>query len=200
MKTKKSARKYAASGKLKKEIQARHKHQQVKKRIEKRKGRKANGKEKPPKGHRTMVQHNGEDENDGEEDVEMTTEDRKGKLPKQKRNSDQEESEDGFLSGTGVRKSSFLSYSGLKTRTVSREIVLRVTAKMLTDRETKMKGPLALSTILTVRNVLIQFFLFTLLSTYMSSIRTRYRRKSPRRTCQISGKGSRVLQISSRKR
>jgi len=44
MKTKKSARKYAASGKLKQAIQARHPHKQMKKRIEGRQARKAKGK------------------------------------------------------------------------------------------------------------------------------------------------------------
>ncbi|KAG8802907.1 Nucleolar Complex 2 protein [Serendipita sp. 398] len=45
MKHKKSARKYAASGKLKQAIQARHKHQKLKKQIERRKGsRKSDGK------------------------------------------------------------------------------------------------------------------------------------------------------------
>lgn len=42
----KSARKFAASGQLKKTIQARHKHQQVKKKFEKRRGNK--GKTQPP--------------------------------------------------------------------------------------------------------------------------------------------------------
>jgi hypothetical protein len=44
MKTKKSARKYAASGKLKQAIQARHQHKQMKKKIEGRQARKAKGK------------------------------------------------------------------------------------------------------------------------------------------------------------
>lgn len=42
----KSARKFAASGQLKKTIQARHKHQQTKKKFEKRRGNK--GKSQPP--------------------------------------------------------------------------------------------------------------------------------------------------------
>jgi len=42
----KSARKFAASGQLKKTIQARHKHQQAKKKFEKRRGNK--GKSQPP--------------------------------------------------------------------------------------------------------------------------------------------------------
>jgi len=45
-KTAKSARKFAASGQLKKTIQTRHKHQQVKKKFEKRRGNK--GKSQPP--------------------------------------------------------------------------------------------------------------------------------------------------------
>lgn len=42
----KSARKFAASGQLKKTIQARHKYQQTKKKFEKRRGNK--GKSQPP--------------------------------------------------------------------------------------------------------------------------------------------------------
>ena len=42
----KSARKFAASGQLKKSIQARHKYQQTKKKFEKRRGNK--GKSQPP--------------------------------------------------------------------------------------------------------------------------------------------------------
>lgn len=45
-KTAKSARKFAASGQLKKTIQARHKYQQTKKKFEKRRGNK--GKSQPP--------------------------------------------------------------------------------------------------------------------------------------------------------
>lgn len=114
MKTKKSARKYAASGRLKKEIQTRHKHQQIKKRFEGRKGRKANGKgsqatlngkEKTSKGHRNV---NREDEDDEDDDVEMEIEETKGKASKQskQKKNDKEESENGFLSGTGVSKTS----------------------------------------------------------------------------------------------
>lgn len=43
MKIKKSARKYAASGKLKQEIKARHQHKQMKKKIEGRRARKGKG-------------------------------------------------------------------------------------------------------------------------------------------------------------
>jgi nucleolar complex protein 2 len=74
MKTKKSIRKFASSGKLKQAIQARHKHQQVRKQIDGRKARKggpggkgrANGKASgPPK----TTERSGDEE---DEDVEMT--------------------------------------------------------------------------------------------------------------------------------
>lgn len=98
MKTKKSARKYAASGKLKQAIQARHKHQQIKRRNEGRKGRipygkaTAKGKEKGPAKKGDVA------DDDEEEDEEM---EERIQSKKQKKN-DKEESEDGFLSDMGV--------------------------------------------------------------------------------------------------
>jgi nucleolar complex protein 2 len=62
-KTAKSARKFAASGQLKKTIQARHKHQQTKKKFEKRRGNK--GKSQP------ATEAPGSDE-DEDEEVEET--------------------------------------------------------------------------------------------------------------------------------
>ena len=62
-KSAKSARKFAASGQLKKKIQARHKHQQTKKKFEKRRGNK--GQSQPP----VEVPEPGEDE---DEEVEET--------------------------------------------------------------------------------------------------------------------------------
>jgi len=59
----KSARKFAASGQLKKKIQARHKHQQTKKKFEKRRGNKE--KSQPP----AEVPKSDED---GDEEVEET--------------------------------------------------------------------------------------------------------------------------------
>jgi hypothetical protein len=63
MKAKKSARKYAASGKLKQAIQARHQHKQMKKKIEGRQARKAKGK--------TPVAEKGKDRAEEEDDLEM---------------------------------------------------------------------------------------------------------------------------------
>jgi nucleolar complex protein 2 len=75
-KANKASRKYAASGQLKKEIQARRKHQQVKRTIERRKGAKAkpvNGvseiKGKGKGKEREVVDENEDD------DVEMSEED-----------------------------------------------------------------------------------------------------------------------------
>ena len=56
----KSARKFAASGQLKKTIQARHKHQQTKKKLERRRGNK--GKPQPPAEAPEL-----DEEEDGEE-------------------------------------------------------------------------------------------------------------------------------------
>lgn len=80
MKTKKSARKFAASGKLKKAIEARHKHQQIKKKIESRRGRKgkatARGNENSKRTgkaplHPSNAKSDEEDEEDLDEDVDM---------------------------------------------------------------------------------------------------------------------------------
>ncbi|PVF96820.1 Noc2-domain-containing protein [Serendipita vermifera] len=83
MKTKKSSRKYAASGKLKQAIQARHKHQKVKKRIEAQKARKtknqqkgtpaANGREgrRKAESHASDTDEDEEDEGEEDRDVEM---------------------------------------------------------------------------------------------------------------------------------
>jgi nucleolar complex protein 2 len=77
-KANKASRKYAASGQLKKEIQARRKHQQVKRTIERRKGAKAKpvngvneikGKGKGKGKEREVVDDNEDD------DVEMSEED-----------------------------------------------------------------------------------------------------------------------------
>ncbi|KIM24518.1 hypothetical protein M408DRAFT_331746 [Serendipita vermifera MAFF 305830] len=72
MKTKKSSRKFAASGKLKQAIQARHKHQQIKKRFEGRRGRNgAAGKGKTDGKPSGPLKSGKEDETDEEEDVVM---------------------------------------------------------------------------------------------------------------------------------
>ena len=64
----KASRKYAASGKLKKEIQARKKHQQIKRNIEKRKGAKGRGKpDAPLAGGEAASDDEEEDEGRGEE-------------------------------------------------------------------------------------------------------------------------------------
>ena len=70
MKTKKSARKFAASGKLKKVIEARHKHQKIKKKMEGRRGQKGKA---TAKGKAPLHSSNAkpEDEEDEEEDVDM---------------------------------------------------------------------------------------------------------------------------------
>lgn len=57
----KATRKFAASGQLKKQIQARHKHQQLKKSIERRKGKKT--------GHTGATLRDEQDEDDGMEGV-----------------------------------------------------------------------------------------------------------------------------------
>ena len=63
----KASRKYAASGKLKKEIQARKKHQQIKRTIEKRKGAKGRGKpDAPLSGGEAASDDEEEDEEDGD--------------------------------------------------------------------------------------------------------------------------------------
>jgi hypothetical protein len=84
MKAKKSSRKYAASGKLKQAIQARHKHQKVKKKIDAQKARKsknqqkggaaANGYERKnkPISHDSGSEEDDEDEDEEDEDIEMT--------------------------------------------------------------------------------------------------------------------------------
>jgi nucleolar complex protein 2 len=71
MKTKKSTRKFAASGKLKQAIQARHKHQQVRKQIDGRKARKSGGKGRTNGKTPGPPKTTGGNESDGDEDVEM---------------------------------------------------------------------------------------------------------------------------------
>lgn len=70
MKTKKSTRKFAASGKLKQAIQARHKHQQVRKQIDGRKARKG-GKGRANGNTSGSPKITGGNERDEDEDVEM---------------------------------------------------------------------------------------------------------------------------------
>lgn len=61
----KATRKFAASGQLKKQIQARHKHQELKKRVERRKGKKG-GHNVPRKNHDENDEDQ-EESNDGRE-------------------------------------------------------------------------------------------------------------------------------------
>lgn len=66
----KASRKYASSGQLKKEIQARKKHQQVKRGIERRKGGKPKGKDSEANGHARIqdpVAKEKDDESEGED-------------------------------------------------------------------------------------------------------------------------------------
>ncbi|KAG8810553.1 Nucleolar Complex 2 protein, partial [Serendipita sp. 399] len=95
MKTKKSARKYAASGKLKHAIQSRHKHQQLKKQIERRKGRKHAGKSQVSDKRRLPKDEEEEEDNDDEEDRAMIRQKKGAKKLAQSDASSDEEGEFG---------------------------------------------------------------------------------------------------------
>jgi len=71
MKTKKSARKFAASGKLKQTIKARHKHRQVKKQIEGRKARRDVGRGRSNRKTPATSRMTGSDEGSDDEDVKI---------------------------------------------------------------------------------------------------------------------------------
>lgn len=79
----KASRKYAASGQLKKEIQARKKHQQYKRTIERRKGGKSkykgNGDEKENEGAGKRERKGSEFGDDGSEDDEEMSDEESGK-------------------------------------------------------------------------------------------------------------------------
>jgi nucleolar complex protein 2 len=60
----KATRKFAASGQLTKKIQARRKHQQIQRKINKSKGAKSKGRERPP-----VDAEDGEDEDESEKEA-----------------------------------------------------------------------------------------------------------------------------------
>ena len=83
--TSKQTKKFAASGQLKKQIQARKKHQEMKRRVERRKGpgalskdAKEGGRGQKGKGKGKQVAR-GEEDGDGDEDEEMSEVGKKGK-------------------------------------------------------------------------------------------------------------------------